>query len=104
MRPSPFLTPAHQPARGRPPRRTRIAASVVIVIVIAVAAIVIVSRSHTAARQAHAHAGAVTARRTAPLAPAPPQLSATGLRLGTPPFRLTGVGTVAQDPVQIAFH
>jgi D-alanyl-D-alanine carboxypeptidase (penicillin-binding protein 5/6) len=75
----------------------------VIVIAAAVAAVVIVARTHTAARKAHAHAGAAT-RRAAPLAPVPLPLSPAGLRLGTPPLRLTGVGTVAQDPVQMAFH
>jgi D-alanyl-D-alanine carboxypeptidase (penicillin-binding protein 5/6) len=74
----------------------------VVVLAAAAAAAVIVSRTHTGARQARAHAGAP--RRVAPRAPAPPPLSPTGLRLGTPPLRLTGVATVAQDPVQIAFR
>jgi serine-type D-Ala-D-Ala carboxypeptidase (penicillin-binding protein 5/6) len=76
----------------------------VIVLAAAAAVVAIVSSTHTGARQARAHAGAAAARRAAPLAPAPPPLSPTGLRLGTPPLRLTGVGTVARDPVQIAFH
>jgi D-alanyl-D-alanine carboxypeptidase (penicillin-binding protein 5/6) len=102
MRPSPLLTPAHRPARGRRRRRTRVAAAALIVLAGAVAAIVIVSRTDT--RHAHAHAGAAAARAPAPPAPAPPPLSPTGLPLGTPRLSLTGVGTVARDPVQIAFH
>jgi D-alanyl-D-alanine carboxypeptidase len=76
----------------------------VVVLAAAAAAVVIISRTHTGARQAHAHASAAATPRAAPLAPAPPPLSPTGLRLGTPAFSLTGVGTLAQDPVQIAFH
>ena len=76
-----------------------------IVLAVAVAAVLIVSGTHSGASRAHARAGAVVAtRRAAPPAPAPPPLSPSGLRLGTPAFSLTGVGTVAQDPVQIAFH
>jgi D-alanyl-D-alanine carboxypeptidase (penicillin-binding protein 5/6) len=102
MRPSPFLTPAHQPPRGRRRRRTRAAAAAVIVLAGAAAAVVIVSRTHTGTRQAHAHtAGAAAAPA---LAPPPPALSPTGLPLGTPPFTLTGVGAVAQEPVPIVFH
>jgi D-alanyl-D-alanine carboxypeptidase len=76
----------------------------VIVLAAAAAVVAIVSRTHAGGRQPHAHAGTAATRRAAPLAPAPPPLSPTGLRLGTAPLRLTGVGTLAQDPVQIAFH
>jgi serine-type D-Ala-D-Ala carboxypeptidase (penicillin-binding protein 5/6) len=81
-----------------------VAAAAVIVLAAATAAVVIISRTHTGARRAHAGAGVAAARRPAPPTPAPPPLSPSGLRLGTPAFNLTGVGTVAQDPVQLAFH
>jgi D-alanyl-D-alanine carboxypeptidase (penicillin-binding protein 5/6) len=103
MRMSPLLTPARQATRPRR-RRTRIALAAVIVLAVAAAAAVL-SRTDAGPRQPRAHGGAPAAREHAPsLAPAPPALSPTGLRLGTPPFALTGVGTVAQDPVQLAFH
>jgi D-alanyl-D-alanine carboxypeptidase len=74
-----------------------------VVVLAAAAAAVIVTRTHASARHAHRRAGITASRRAAPLAAAPP-LSPTGLRLGAPPLRLMGVGTVGQDPVQLAFH
>jgi D-alanyl-D-alanine carboxypeptidase len=79
---------------------------VVLLIAAAAAAAVLVTRTHGRPRHAAAHASATVGRDrgAAPAAPVSPALSPTGLRLGRPPFTLTGIGTGMQDPLPLAFH
>jgi len=113
MSTSPFLTPDPRPnaiASRRRRRRVRVAIAAVLVLALAAAAAVALIVTQTSAKphRAHARAGkpAVRRHRGAPaVAPAPaPAVSATGLALGRPPFKLTGIGSVAEDVVHLPFR
>src|SRR5437868_2702822 len=102
MRSSPFLTPDRGPGPSGRRRRPRPAVALALVLVLAAAgAVFLITRSHAGTR--HARVSVPPARGHAPAPPVPvaPALSPTGLPLRRPSFTLTGLGTGAQDPVQI---
>jgi D-alanyl-D-alanine carboxypeptidase len=71
------------------------------------AAIVIVTKTSARTQRAHGRAASAAAaghRAAAPLAPAPPTVSPTGLPLGRPPFALAGLGPGAVDAVSLPFR
>ena len=99
----PFITPGRgrgQPADGGGRRHRR--AIIVVVIVVVIAAVIGALAATPATNDTHRGGVAAHARRTA--AAAPPTRSPTGLKLGSPPFRLRGIGAPQQDPLQLALH
>jgi D-alanyl-D-alanine carboxypeptidase len=81
-----------------------LAAAGLLVLAAAAAAVILATTTHAGSRHGPTSAAAAHAHSAAPPAPVRPVLSADGLPLGRPAFALEGVGSLAHDPVRIAFH
>jgi D-alanyl-D-alanine carboxypeptidase len=104
MSPSPFLTPDHR--RHTLPRRrgSRTALLIgAIALAIGAAAVVLALASSGHAHRSAAEA-AQNARRAQAAAAALLPRSPSGLLLGKPPLKLTGLGDARADPVQVYFY
>jgi len=106
MSTSPFMTPdrirrRRDVARRRRRRRRGFGACALVVAI--VAALLITLASPRGSDRGAAAASTRTKGRSAATADAP-RLSQTGLALGTPPLRLTGIESPSQDPVHLAFN
>jgi serine-type D-Ala-D-Ala carboxypeptidase (penicillin-binding protein 5/6) len=108
MSAGPLLPFDHGPRTARRRRRWRFAgAALIACLLLAGAAVAFVTAGNDGERRgagARATASAAGRRPAQAPVPVPAALSPFGLPLGTPRFRLTGVGADARDAVQLPFH
>jgi D-alanyl-D-alanine carboxypeptidase len=99
----PYITPGksrRRPADGGGRRRGR--AVILVVVLVVIAAVIGAIASSTATHDTRPAARAAPPHRTT--AATPPVRSPTGLRLGSPPFTLRGIGAPQQDPLPLALR
>jgi D-alanyl-D-alanine carboxypeptidase len=108
MSTSPFLTPGRGPKGAGPGRRRggRVLAGALVVLALAAAGAVavILTRSDAKPHRPSARASSSPARRHPAQAPTAPTVSPAGLPLGSPRFKLTGLGAVDEDVVDLPFR